>query len=262
MACISCQKRKEAEAKRRQLYLDTKARKAETVDLSSDSSPDLYASSKSIPDIGLTEPVILNWAYRPPAGGWSVDLRIGGQRRRFSGSPTSMVNEISSAYEAAGRKVSTQKIWDYLNSVWAARDPNRIIRKAQKKVAEAETDPNAHLQASPMSYGPRVWGMLSLFGVKGHFDHDAWMSAIAFVSKILDPAGSPGGCDECHETWTKWKIANNPFDVTNEHEAADWVWRLHNEVNKKLGKPRLNFAQAVRANQWAFEIIEDQTVPI
>lgn len=261
MACISCQKRAELAAakqaeKARQSVVSNTAFGALA------SAPDLYASIKSIPEIGVNEPVIQNWRYRPPAGGWAVELSVSGAKMRFNSPPATMVGEISRAYNAVGRQVPTSKIWDYLNMVWSQRDPNRVVRKQQKAVDEAKADPNAHLEVSPSTFGPRLWGMMSLFGIKGQFDKGAWESTIAYVTKVLDPALSPGGCDECHETFTLYRLNHDPALVSDEHQAAWWVWNLHNEVNKKLGRAIMPFEQAVRIHQWAFEIVETQAKPI
>lgn len=228
------------------------------------SGTDLAVSLASIPDIGAVEPLIRNHKYRPPSGGWAVEVSIGGVPQRFDGQPRSIANRIYQAYENAGRSVPIKKVWDYLNLTWMQRDPNRSLQ-FQPKAPHVITDPiapNAHLDASPSTFGPRLWGYLAVFGMKGHFDKASWLMAISYVTRLLDPATNPAGCQECHQTWMTWRLDNPADKVENEHQAALWVFELHNLVNKKLGKKVIPLEDAVRINQWAFTLDTGHAQPL
>ncbi len=227
------------------------------------SGTDLHASLTSIPVIGKNEPVVLNWKNRPPAGGWGVTVSIGGTLETFDGPPRRIADRIYHAYNRAGRTVPINRVWDFLNMTWTSRDPSRALRQeALTQATKTIIRPNAHLDASPATFGPRVWGMLSLFGMKGQFDKLAWLNAVSYVTRLLDPATNPAGCDECHLTFTSWRLENQPEKIESEHQAARWIHELHNIVNKKLGKPVIPFEEAVRLNQWAFTLDTGTAVPV
>lgn len=254
MGCSSCAKAAAARAAR--------LTQSKAVGRSVSSGTDLHASLSSIPTIGKSEPVILNWKNRPPSGGWGVTVSIGGTLETFDGPPRRIADRIYHAYSRAGRPVPLGRVWDFLNMTWTARDPSRAIRQeAVDQAARTIFRPNAHLDSSPATFGPRVWGMLSLFGMKGHFDKLAWLNSVAYVTRLLDPASNPAGCDECHLTFTSWRLENPPEKIEDEHQASRWIHELHNVVNKKLGKPVIPFEEAVRLNQWAFTLDTGTAVP-
>lgn len=254
MACSSCAGRAAARAKRL-------AKKAPT-QLPAPTAIDLFASAASIPEFHAEEPVIINSSYRPPAGGWGVEVRVNGRTRQFDGPPKRIAEDIHHAYKSVKKTVPMSKVWDYLNSVWAARDPSRVRRKRLPAQPSQAPEPNQHLEVSPSVFGSRLWGALSLFGISGQFQKESWMAVVDMVTRLLDPQTNPGGCDECHETWTIYRLENDPNKVENEHQAAQWVYDIHNEVNKKLGKPVIPFDTAIQKNNWAFKIIDGVITPI
>lgn len=254
MGCSSCQKN-------RVVAPASAPRSAKSFAAPSDGT-DLYLSLASIPVIGAREPVLRNWKYRPPAGGWAVSVSINGIHSRFDGSPVSIAQNIHKGYKNAGREIPMERVWDFLNMTWRARDPNRVISPPADQVKPEPPPPNAHLATSPATFGPSLWSAMSLFGMKDHFDKQAWVSVSQYVTRLLDPATNPAGCAECYETWTAYRLENLPENVSNEHEAAYWVFELHNKVNKKLGKPVIPFEEAVRRNQWAFDLSTGTAKPV
>lgn len=258
MACSSCNKRSAQPA---EIKLASAAQSGPFG--SKASAVDLYASMSSIPDVGATVPLIRNWKYRPPSGGWAVEVSISGVIHRYDGTPRLIAQRIASDYEKAGRLVSEAKVWDYLNMVWTNRDPHRAVKAdGREPMPQPVQAPNLHLDNSPATFGPSLWAALSLFGIKGHFNKDSWAATISMVTRLLDPATNPNGCQECHEKWTIYRLDNPPENVENEHQAAFWIFNIHNEVNRKLGKKVIPFEDAVRINRWAFSLESGTAKPI
>ena len=212
---------------------------------------------------GVEEPLISSWKVRPPKGNWDVSVRVKGRARRFSGPPRKIALDILNAHKSNGLPMTSQKVWDWLNTVWGKRDPGRAIMvNGRTRSSAAPPSPDAHVYTTPEHYGPRLWASLSLFGMKGAFDKESWISAINQVTRLIDPQESwATGCEECFSEWAKIRMDTPPDKVENEHDAAKWVFDAHNRVNKKLGKRVLAFHVAVRENGWAFKIINNKTTP-
>lgn len=203
---------------------------------------------------------------KPPIGGWAVTVRVRGRRRLVSGTPKTIAKEIYDLHVANDLPMTEQKVWDWLNVIWQNRDPTRAVTPKKKYMPPEDIvgkSADAHVYVGPDTYGPSLWGTLNIFGMKGEFSHEAWISAIDNITNFINPQTNPSmGCEECFSLWSKIRLASPPVKVDNIHDAARWVWAAHNSVNKSLKKPQPTFAQAVRMHNWAFSVDGNQVIPV
>lgn len=204
----------------------------------------------------MNEPAIKGWRLRPPLGGWSVDYAIGDQRWSFNGQPDQIVADLFQIAEKNGAMEEIEEAWDYCNAQWCSADPKRCLSAS----GEARPKPrvyrgNNHSSVAPRQYGSRIWLWLNTFGMAVEFDKDYWLCTIDRVSRFLDPEISPKtGCVICSNEWDWICDLRPPNLVCNAQDAAKWVWKAHNQVNRKLGKPIVSWESAVVNNFWDIEL--------
>jgi len=197
------------------------------------------------------EPRVKNWKSFPPRGGWQVTWAEKGQNFPVSAlNPDSIVNQIAIIQKRNGTFKGRQPIWDWCNNIWCRRDPARC-GAAHAVMQESVRIPADNTSATPAEYGSKLWGMLDTFGMKGAFHEKTWASAIAHISRILNPGTNPEtGCSNCHNEWVAILKESPPTQVTNSKDAARWIFETHNRVNRKAGKPQYRWEKAVIKNKW------------
>lgn len=207
-----------------------------------------------------SEPVIQGWKLRPPAGGWRITFHINGEEFAFAGQPKQIVSRLFKIAEANGVMESIEEAWLYCNTVWCDRDPERCTCKDLKpepgKPRHTERykrhmQSRSHTAVSPKEFGHKIWGWLATFGMSGAFRKNAWLQTIRRVTELLNPRINPKtGCIECSIEWDLICNTDSPSKVETAEDAAKWVFRAHNRVNKKLGKPIMSWERAVRMHHW------------
>jgi hypothetical protein len=55
-------------------------------------------------------------------------------------------------------------------------------------------------------------------------------------------------CAKCRVHYNEWCKSNPPTSITGRAAAVNWVWRLHNTVNSRSGKPEFPFEDLERYN--------------
>ena len=230
------------------------------------STSSIFAIAASGRSFGVKEPLIRSYRMKPRIGGWSVNFVSKGRRYRIDGTPEMIARRIEKILKKDKTPIDDQPIWDWLNAVWISREPNRATtpRGMSMKIGKKAVGPKtSHLEVSIPNIGPKVWNILSIFGMKGAFTEDLWKDAIEWVGFLINPAQSVHtGCDECYEAWRKIILDSDPAEVDSAHAAAKWIWNAHNSINVKLGKQPLSFEAAVVANNWAFVIDGQKVVPV
>lgn len=206
------------------------------------------------------EPAIRNWKNQPPAGGWPFTY-IAENRQRFfieSHDPKRCVELLTDILRLNKWFISDAHTWAIANAVWTSRDPKRAMagatladlpkREDLEPVRKAPSH-QPHWDTKPERYGPKVWGALALFGMR--FDKRLWDQTIEYVTLILDPHRAPStGCDKCHSEWRAQCRYHDPDKVVNEQDAAEWVYKVHNAVNQKIGKLPMTWKAAARLHAW------------
>lgn len=197
------------------------------------------------------EPRLKNWKQNPPPGGWGITYTIRGQNFGVMGTnPDMVVKKIIEIQKRNNDFHGHQRVWDYCNRIWCARAPQRcgaVHRELEKSVYV----PADNTVTTPAQYGPKLWGMLDTFGMKGAFSVPGWLAAMNHISQIFNPTHSPDiGCSTCHNEWINILRDHPPMNVTNSKEAAKWVFEVHNRVNRNAGKPQFKWETAVIRNHW------------
>ena len=99
------------------------------------------------------------------------------------------------------------------------------------------SDPE-RIKAKMAETGPELWKMLHVFA---YFWKGKKTSAIKFLGffsrKIL--------CGQCRSDWQKI-VSELPPDLKTDESLFAWTVLVHNEVNKKLGKPELSLDEAIQ----------------
>jgi hypothetical protein len=95
----------------------------------------------------------------------------------------------------------------------------------------------------PTEWGPPFWmilhGLASRTGTVAIAllqpdDVRAWTAFLKYTGKAIP-------CPHCREHYSSW-VQENPINPPKSYElfgdwVRDWLWRLHNQVNSRLGKP-------------------------
>lgn len=95
--------------------------------------------------------------------------------------------------------------------------------------ASQETSIQGTYNVDPIRWGPHVWATLHTLALKA--DHEASMlpKFQAFVEALADLLP----CAICQRDFSAWLREHG---VPKAHDAFAWSVKLHNYVNKKLGK--------------------------
>lgn len=83
------------------------------------------------------KPQIKNWENMPPNGGWRISIGIKGQTFAFNGKPHSIVRSIAQLQKKNNDYKGDAWIWNYCNSIWCARTPDRCTAGSGGKVSVA-----------------------------------------------------------------------------------------------------------------------------
>lgn len=205
----------------------------------------------------MNECCLRQWEMRPPPGGWRVNYTERGRAYSLKGSPPSIVERIAVIQKEAGTFNGYTAIWDYCNAIWCRRDPARCLleKVPDADPAPSEVDGKDHREITPTEYGPALWLYLNTFGMTGQFDKTLWSDTISRILKMFDPDRSPmTGCDKCL-TEFRSLIESNPIEnVNSSADAARWIFKIHNRVNERLGKPRMLFAKAACSFGWDIDL--------
>ena len=89
--------------------------------------------------------------------------------------------------------------------------------------------------------GPALWAEIHLRAL----DWDPKNNDVAYLRRLAYRLREISQTCECRYFYTKWK-EDNPPDYKKYFE---WTVKLHNAVNKKLGKPTMTLANARK--HWA-----------
>lgn len=204
----------------------------------------------------MRRPAISQSDNRPPIGGWGVTYEEKGQAWSVTGTnPYRIVDQIASIQQINNSFTTIDAVWDFCNNIWRARDPKRAISENtnQHEPKLPKSMRKDHWKIEPSRYGSMLWRNLHLFGTV--FDKQDWEAAIKRTVKFLDPEQSPyTGCPECLNEFAQILKTDPPDYVNSEEEAADWSWRVHNRVNKRIGNSQISFREAAKFYGWKVEI--------
>lgn len=202
--------------------------------------------------------IIKHWQNRPIPGGWGLTYSEGGQTWSIQGqNPGRVVAKIVQVQTVNGTFVGEEPIWDYCNAIWAQRSPDRAQvtnRATSIDIPKPSITPSrGHWEHGPEKFGPILWFWLHSFGMV--FDKEHWRMAINRIGFLLDPGVCPkNGCEKCFSEWKVIMATEKPYDVSNEKEAAEWSWKVHNRINKKLGKRQFAFSTAAKMYGWKVDL--------
>jgi len=140
-------------------------------------STDLFASQHLFDKHGVHYPLIRSWEMMPPKGGWSVSIMANGRKTLVEGRPRRIAEMIYMTYNLAGKPVSMDKIWDFLNMTWISRDPSRYSGNDPKAISESKI---------PEYIDFDYLALLSMAANK--FDKALWDMAISLTKDNSDPS--------------------------------------------------------------------------
>jgi hypothetical protein len=207
----------------------------------------------------MNEPAIRNWKTQPPAGGWGFTYTgPNGQKFQCSGiTANRVIAQLTDILKMNAWYVSDAHTWATANDIWTARSPDRATKavklselpKREEYTPARQGVKKNHWDIRPAKYGPQIWLWLNVFGMS--FDKDLWDKTIAHVLHILSPHESPAtGCIDCFREFQGHCQRRPPSAVTNEAQAAEWVFTVHNEVRQKLGQAPVTWKWAATTFAW------------
>ena len=85
----------------------------------------------------------------------------------------------------------------------------------------------------PSVWGPHAWIFLHTISLQyptsptqiEKVKHREWLNNLKYVIP----------CQKCRNHYSNY-ITKNPPNLESKKEFVDWVWELHNDVNKRNGK--------------------------
>lgn len=106
--------------------------------------------------------------------------------------------------------------------------------------------------SDPLVWGPRKWKELhnrpNLI-VLNQRTEEAWLEI--FATSIP--------CEECRDEFRKL-LAHNPPDLSSSSRYFEWTWKIHNLVNKRLGKPQFGLLEAQKAREWHMAFMDRKRI--
>lgn len=85
-----------------------------------------------------------------------------------------------------------------------------------------------HPERDPAVWGPRMWQYLHSLP-RTNID-------VGVVRKVLDSTVLP--CSKCQAHFLKYGSEYPISHIRTHKDAETWLWRLHNDVNSRTGKPK------------------------
>jgi hypothetical protein len=94
--------------------------------------------------------------------------------------------------------------------------------------------------------GRQLWTDLHLWSATYAGDRSAALAWLAAFGRRVPGAG----CD-CRRSWASVlkELPVEPY-LTDAMALSRWGWMVHEEINRKLGRPAVSFAEAVRRWGW------------
>ena len=117
-------------------------------------------------------------------------------------------------------------------------------------------------------WGPHYWKTLhklslragSLTSVNSQAEEmRSWLHILKETEKAVP-------CEDCRKHYKTWILANplKPLVDTPYIQTGDWIrywlWRLHSDVNQRLGKPNLDFSELAATYASVFVRFEVATI--
>lgn len=192
---------------------------------------------------------------------WVFEFTVNGIGYRVEGvNGADVFSKTSSILRTNNQAYTPYDIWLNLNIYWYENNTQKSLESVflQDLLGIATNDPDAQsvIRLSershpPMQWGSVAWKWLGLLLANDTFHKETFIHACGLVSDMLDPAKSPvTGCRECYNEWRYNLAAIRNTPPNNVQQARDWLWRVHNAVNARIGKPTLTFEQASEQNLW------------
>lgn len=203
----------------------------------------------------MTTCAIKHHNLRPIPGGWGLDYFINGEKFEIRGpTPQRIVDAIAQIQNTNGVFEGYHKIWNYCNTIWCERAPERALVHFPKKPKPAPAGPRRdHWKHGPEKFGPIMWYWLHSFGMVFNAEH--WRAALERITNLLDPEKNPeNGCVTCFAEWRAIMATESPFEVNSEAAAAQWTFNVHNRINKKLGYRQFSFEIAAKLYGWKVDL--------
>jgi hypothetical protein len=153
------------------------------------------------------------------------------ERNRLAAERSALLVPASQAQDGmAGRQVFSHPL--------AAHAGNRVT----PEIARQATGDLAVL-------GRQLWTDLHLWSATYASDRSAALAWLAEFGRRVPSAG----CD-CRRSWAAVlkELPVEPY-LTDAASLSRWGWMVHEEINRKLGRPTVSFAEAVRRWGWPEE---------
>lgn len=201
----------------------------------------------------------------PPPRGWGVEVILAGSNFTVrQHSPRKVVEQIWRHCQVLGSKSPFKTdgdVWAYCNAIWHERAPNRsVLESGEVAPQNAKPAPRGagipqpgqqHWMTTPTEYGPIIWLWLNTFAMYKGFNKEEWRMTIERISRMLSPQKNYAtGCSRCYTEWRNILKEMPPEKVSNETEAAQWVFDVHNRINYKLEKNVQDWNTVARKFAW------------
>lgn len=81
-----------------------------------------------------------------------------------------------------------------------------------------------------------------------HLNHAAVNFSPSYFVSLVDCMlhGPLIPCPECREEFKNVVAQEGAYNAGNSREACAWVFRVHNKINARLGKPQYTWKEAMR----------------
>lgn len=173
---------------------------------------------------------------RPPKGGWNYP--IGGRlvtKHSESEILTELVKWQKNNAQFVSEETAKAEMWAY----WCQREPHRCGGPVPRFRAKAPP-PVQPRDRTPEVQGPPIWTFLNTLAAAWTMQlHDYFLHTIDTISVILE-------CPVCRHHWQEIVRENPPQQLKSRFEVCQWVNKMHNLVNGRIGKPIYTYLQMVQ----------------
>ena len=195
----------------------------------------------------ITLPLI---KIRPPAG-YSINVLIKSHKHVAKGQTArQVVLDAIRLYEENGVKISERTAWFNANIHWLKQvnvkhgytTVEELMMLAEK--SSAFNKPKKLEDPSPENWGGAAWSFLGAYIAQSdNFSLSGFDKILAVFSAMLKDNFI--GCPECAEHFA---VVVEP--ITNQKEAAEWMFNTMNKIRTDQKRPTLSWKGAVKTHRW------------
>lgn len=176
---------------------------------------------------------------KPPIGGWMLSI---GSESFHGYNEGEIIEKIEKWRRNNGTFTSLGDIEAEAWRIWCAREPARCGQtdiNAPGSMMPGPAGPIVPAEKTPELQGPPIWKFLNTLAAQWIPGlHSYFLSTVDAISVILE-------CPKCRAEWRHVVSENPPASLGSRLSVCQWVNKVHNLVNARVGKQLYPYANMV-----------------